>query len=193
MAHNIGRAVHVIGIQARQSVKPTVTQQTAFLPCITQVAHLTSTHGEPAKRIYKPWPYENRGYKYFHQFLDHTRKRFDDNSKVIVIDGNIAVGKSWFGEKIAKEFDMKFFPDTKDEKTFLVEETGFDMRKLNERIPPRSGFCDLETFYSQRGPPELIHTFGRTLLHMYFEQFMTYARALEHLFNTGKYFTKFFL
>jgi NADH dehydrogenase (ubiquinone) 1 alpha subcomplex subunit 10 len=154
------------------------------LPCTTQVAHLTSTGGKPAKRKHAPWPYETRPYNSMFQFIDHTRKRLDDNSKIILVEGNIGVGKSWFAEQIAKEFDMKFVPDIKDSKIFITGDK-FDMRTLNERLPPRSGFCDMETFYSQRGPPDLLKTFPRTLLMLYYHHFHYYARALEHVLNTG--------
>ena len=159
--------------------------QGVSLPCTSNVAHLTTTHGEPAKRKHSPWPYEKRPYNSFYQFFDHTRKRFDDNSKIILIEGNVGVGKSWFGKQLAQEFDMKFIPDLKDDEIFCTGEN-FDLRSLNDRLPPRSGFCDIETFYGQAGPPALLKTFGRTQLQMFYHHFHYYARALEHLLNTGE-------
>lgn len=182
----LNRAVCAVQPHARQLFLVHASRvQATGLPCATQVAHLTSTHGQPANRKYAPWPYKKRRYNEFWQYFDNTRKRFDDNSKVILIEGNLAVGKSSFGEKLAKEFDMKFFPDIRDEKTFLAE-SGFDKRSLNEQLPARSGFCDMETFYGPNGNPALKKNFGPTVRHLYYEHFFYYAEALEHLFNTGQ-------
>lgn len=186
MALYVNRAVFYVPTQVRQFILICTNRApTVFLPCTTQVAHLTSTHGQPATRRYAPWPYKKRPYNAFYQFIDHTRKRFDDNTKIILVEGNLAVGKSWFAEQIAQEFDMKYIPDVKDSQIFITGDK-FDLRTLNERLPPRSGFCDIETFYSQRGPPELLKTFGRTQLMLYYHHFHVYADALEHLLNTGQ-------
>ena len=148
-----------------------------------QVAHLTSSHGKPVQRP-KAWPYKTRPYNMWYQFIDHTRKRFDDNSKVIVIDGNLAVGKSEFGEKLAKEFDMKFFPDCKDDEIY-TSQSGFDIRELNEQLPSSARTCDLKTFYSQEVPKSQLKRIGMTQCNMYHIRFYNYVEALEHVLNTG--------
>ncbi|PVD29596.1 hypothetical protein C0Q70_08851 [Pomacea canaliculata] len=186
MALIITRAVSALQPHARQLLLVQAGRvQASVLPSTTQVAHLTSTHGEPSKSRHPPWPYKKRPYNSFYQYFDNTRKRFDDNTKVIVIDGNLAVGKSWFGEKLAKEFDMKFFPDPRDSNMFLTGEN-FDLRSLNEQLPPRIRFTDLETFYQQKAPKEQLESIGRTLLTMYYSSFFEYVDALEHLLNTGQ-------
>ncbi|XP_076468609.1 NADH dehydrogenase [ubiquinone] 1 alpha subcomplex subunit 10, mitochondrial-like [Babylonia areolata] len=186
MALIVNRAISAIQPHARQLLLVHVSRAKApNLPCTIQVAHLTTTHGMPAKRKYAPWPYEKRPYNSLYQFIDHTRKRFDDNTKIILIEGNIAVGKSWFGEQVAKEFDMQFVPDWKDKKVFLSG-NNFDLRTLNAQLPPRSGFCDIPAFYGHTATPALMKTFGRTQLLMYYHHFHYYVRALEHLLNTGQ-------
>lgn len=158
--------------------------QINFLPSVTHIANLTSTHGLPAVRKYKPWPYKERPFNALYSFIDGTLKRFDDNTKIILIEGNLAVGKSWFGEKLAKEFDMKFIPDIRDEKLFFRGE-GFDLRTLNEQLPPTAKFCDMETFYRHTEHPAMLKSFGRTQIDLYMDHFFLYAEALEHLLNTG--------
>jgi len=186
MALLLNRAVTSIQPNARQLLFVFGSRaQGVNLPCTTQIAPLSSTHGQPAKRKHSPWPYKTRRYNELFQFFDHTRKRFDDNTKIILIDGNIACGKSWLGKKIAEEFDMKFYPDPKDTEMFIMGD-GLDVRSLNERLPARSGFCDLETFYSQAASPALLNTFPRTLLSLYYHHFMNYVDALEHVLNTGQ-------
>lgn len=182
MALIITRAVSSVQPHVRQLL---LNQACRLLPGSTQVAHLTSTHGQPAKREHPPWPYQTRPYNEFWQFFDHTRKRFDDNTKIILIEGNLAVGKSTVGQMIAKEFDMKFIPDIRDSQVFVAGE-GFDKRTLNEQLPPRARFCDIQTFYDHREHPLMLKGFGRTQLCMYMQRYIEYANALEHLLNTGQ-------
>ncbi|XP_071102168.1 NADH dehydrogenase [ubiquinone] 1 alpha subcomplex subunit 10, mitochondrial-like [Haliotis cracherodii] len=151
-----------------------------------QVANLTSSqsHGNEIQRA-KPWPYETRRYNQYWQFIDHTRKRFNDNSKVILVDGNVATGKSEFAEKLATEFDMKYFPDPLDSMIYLSD-SGIDYRDLNERLPPGARSLDIATFHMQDVHPTTLKTIGRTQLAIYRHRFLNYVNALEHLLNTGQ-------
>jgi cytidylate kinase len=49
-------------------------------------------------------------YTGFHPLWEGTTKRFDENSKIIVVDGNIGTDKVTVAKKIAEEFDMLFLP-----------------------------------------------------------------------------------
>lgn len=49
-----------------------------------------------------PFPYKTDKYGFIQAVLDKTTYRFDDNSKIIVVDGPIAVGKTEF----AKVYDI---------------------------------------------------------------------------------------
>ena len=160
-------------------------------PSISQHANLTSTYGEPAKRKHKPWPYERKIYgarlfdfNVFWSIFDNTYKRFDDNSKIIVVDGNIAVGKTDFAKKLAKQFDMKYVADAKDDMAFAVGEN-FDYRFFNEQLPPRLQYCDIKSFMQHDGHPDFLKGFGRTLCRLFRHSFQIYVNALIHLFNTG--------
>ncbi|KAL5007241.1 hypothetical protein ScPMuIL_016047 [Solemya velum] len=146
--------------------------------------NLTSTHGEPDPNRAKPWPYERRPFGMYWQFFDSTLKRVGENSKVIVVDGNLAVGKSEFAEKIAKEFDLKYFPDIRVDELFEIVE-GFDIRELDEQLPENLRTCDLEKFYSTKDPKKALNI-ANTQLMLYFKRMMHYVRALEHVLNTGQ-------
>jgi len=45
-----------------------------------------------------------------HAFFDHTTKRFDENTKLIFVEGLPAIGKSDFAQQLAEDLDMKYFP-----------------------------------------------------------------------------------
>ena len=58
----------------------------------------------------KPWNYKRWGFDYIHALVDGTTKRFNDNSKLVVVDGPPALGKTEVAKALAEEFDMKFVP-----------------------------------------------------------------------------------
>lgn len=149
----------------------------------TQVATLRATYGEPFG-YEKPYPYEKKRINIFSEWFDSTLARMNENSKVIIVDGNVGVGKNEFAEQLAKNFDLKYFPSVPDSKGFLLKGSGFDLRTLNEFIPERSQFYDWANFLSDTNPQS--GRVGSLQLKWYIEKFKVYAKALEHLFNTGQ-------
>lgn len=58
---------------------------------------------------------------------EDTQDHFDENSRIIVVEGNIGVGKSYLAKKIAEELDFLLFPEaTMDFK--YIDDQGFDLR-----------------------------------------------------------------
>lgn len=45
-----------------------------------------------------PFPYKKDTYGYLASFIDRTTHRFDENTKVVVVDGPIAAGKANFAK-----------------------------------------------------------------------------------------------
>jgi len=151
---------------------------------VTPVAHLTAPSlVEPQTRV-KPWPYKEKTYNQFWQFFDHTSKRFNDNSRLIVVDGNIATGKTEFAKKVAESFDLLYIPDIHPDEVWINED-GFDMRELDEQFsdgPNRS--YDLQHFLSDKHAKNL--KVGRPQVMLYHKRFYNYVTALEHILNTGQ-------
>ncbi|GAB1608800.1 Hypothetical predicted protein [Argonauta hians] len=152
----------------------------------TQVAQLTSpTLLETEIEKVKPWPYKERTYNQLWQFFDKTSKRFTDNSKIIVVDGNIASGKTEFAKKVAESFDLLYMPDIHfDDVNFAPN--GFDLRQLDEQFSlDGTRSYDLATFLSDPDPKKGLKV-GRPQLRLYQLRFFNYVAALEHLLNTGQ-------
>jgi NADH dehydrogenase (ubiquinone) 1 alpha subcomplex subunit 10 len=147
------------------------------------VATLRATYGE--KYPYpKPFPYERKKYNWLSTFLDKTMDRFNENTKVVVVEGNIGVGKTEFAKRLAKEFDMKFFPPTSEKSCFLHKEYNYDLRGLDPLLPPTARTYDLKKFYMDPHPERGI--VGRLQLQWYEEKFYDYLLALKHLLSTGQ-------
>lgn len=148
-----------------------------------QVANLTATYGE--KFPYpEPFPYEKKRYNALTVLAEETTSRFNDNTKIIVVEGNMAVGKTDFARRLAKEFDLKFFPPTPERNCFLEKEYRFDMRTLDQFLPPTARSYDLQKFYSDKHPENGLA--GRLQLKWYEERFYDYLAAMKHLLSTGQ-------
>jgi len=139
-----------------------------------------ATMEEGRKRV-KPWPYETKPYRYWHALWDDVTHRFDENTKVLVVDGPPGTNKSKLAQEIAKAFDMKYIPPPTLDR-FYIDTYGFDLRSLNPRVPPKTRSWDLHQFY---GKPK--HYLSGRMNQMFMElRFHDYFDALAHLMNTGQ-------
>lgn len=148
-----------------------------------QVATMRATYGE--KYPYeKPWPYEQKKFNLFHEIvmMEKSLFRMNENSKIIIVEGNINVGKSQFAQDLAKNFDLKYIPSTTDADCFTYD--GFDIRSVDDILSSGARSYDHADFLSDPHPEKGI--MGRLQLMWLVEKFMTYARGLEHMLNTGQ-------
>ncbi|GIX75419.1 NADH dehydrogenase 1 alpha subcomplex subunit 10, mitochondrial [Caerostris extrusa] len=156
----------------------TSTPKIAIIPS----ASITSKEWrDPNVKKKAPWPYETKKYTYFHAFYDLTTSRFDENTKLIVVDGNIGAGKSTFAKELAEAFDMRYFPEPTLEPTYITP-YGYDLRKLDPIAPPSFKICDLDTFLRNPHDPNV----AKFQFSMYMRRLETYIDTLAHLLNTGQ-------
>ena len=151
---------------------------------VTQVATMRATYGEKYPYL-KPWPYEQKKFTLFHEIcmLERSIDRMNENSKVIIVEGNIGVGKAQFAQDLAKNFDLKYFPSTSDADCFTYD--GFDIRCLDHILSPGARSYDHSDFLNDPHPEKGV--MGRIQMLWVISKFMTYGRALNHLFNTGRF------
>lgn len=155
--------------------------------CKTSVKHtqaaFISTRLNRQENPYKlpPFPYKTKNVTLWVRLFDPMLARFDDNTKVVVVDGPIACGKTKVAEKLAEELEMLYFaPPSFDE--LYITEYGFDLRTLDSQLPPDAQTIDIYKFLTQ---PE--HVQVNCLQHnMYCLRLLQYADALAHLLSTGQ-------
>jgi len=131
-----------------------------------------------------PFDYKNKRYTWFHKrfpFLDPTYIRFNPNSKIITVEGNMGSEKADFAKKLADKFGWLYMPEPRVEDLF-VNHNGFDYRTLNQYIHEKMHAIDEKIWYEN---PK--HE-GVSWMKFYFYKirYAQYIDALAHLFNTGQ-------
>jgi len=143
----------------------------------------SKTSGNLEERM-KPWNYKRWGFDYIHALVDGTTKRFNDNSKLVVVDGPPALGKTEVAKALAEEFDMKFVPGWTME-NFYVNSYGFDLRELDHKFTYERNLSYDERKFAQ-DPAGQDGGLDRMLWTSYHMRYLEYMDCLEHIFNTGQ-------
>lgn len=145
-------------------------------------AFLTSKElRDPTIEKVKPWPYETKKFTVLHSVFDRTVKRFDENTKIILVEGNIGVGKTTFAKKVAEEFELKYVPEPTMDRYYITP-YGFDLRIIDDLMPPAYKACDLKIFYSNPHHPNV----AKYQYKMLMARFSDYIDTLAHVLNTGQ-------
>uniref|UniRef100_A0A182N286 NADH dehydrogenase [ubiquinone] 1 alpha subcomplex subunit 10, mitochondrial n=1 Tax=Anopheles dirus TaxID=7168 RepID=A0A182N286_9DIPT len=133
----------------------------------------------------KPFPYLEKQYTALNACMDvltkNTTSRFDENTKVVVVDGPIAAGKSAFAKELAAELEMKYFPEVTMD-NYYVNSYGYDMRQLDAQLPAAMQSFDVAKFHQHPNH----HNAASFQMRMLCERFSQYIDALAHLFSTGE-------
>ncbi|XP_012535972.1 NADH dehydrogenase [ubiquinone] 1 alpha subcomplex subunit 10, mitochondrial [Monomorium pharaonis] len=159
----------------RQLCKVTATSN------VMQLAYISQKAKRVNQRRIPPFDYLHKKYGAWAQFFDPMVDRCDENSKVIVVEGPIAAGKSKVAAKLAEEFEMVYLPPpTFDE--YYINEYGYDIRTLDDRLTMNSQSCDVQKFLTNPQHPN-VPMFQFHYFQLKFDQYIT---ALLHLLSTGQ-------
>ncbi|XP_050296640.1 NADH dehydrogenase [ubiquinone] 1 alpha subcomplex subunit 10, mitochondrial isoform X2 [Anthonomus grandis grandis] len=129
----------------------------------------------------KPWDYHNKKFNIMKHMFDKTTARFDENTKVIVVEGPIAAGKSKFAQEIAKSFGMQYYPEANLDMRY-INEYGFDLRQLDSQLAPDCRSFDVMDFL--KNPKHKL--VARMQIEQYMIRLSQYIDALAHVFSTGQ-------
>lgn len=149
----------------------------------TQVAFISSKRVREEMGIKRPppFPYDRKKYGILRSLFDSTIARFDDNTKIVVVDGNIAAGKTSFARKLAEELDMRYVhePDVGQK---YINAYGYDLRMMDPELPESAKSFDLKKFYKNPNHENA----AAFQFDMFVIRFEFYVDSLCHLLNTGK-------
>uniref|UniRef100_A0A1E1X7V4 NADH dehydrogenase [ubiquinone] 1 alpha subcomplex subunit 10, mitochondrial n=1 Tax=Amblyomma aureolatum TaxID=187763 RepID=A0A1E1X7V4_9ACAR len=163
---------------------PSTSCGNAVARCPVQMQHLAGMKTKAFRERVpkpKPFPYETKTMRSWHFLFDSTLSRFDENTRMIVVEGNIGSGKSALAKTIAEEFELKHFEEPSLDQLY-VDDYGFDYRNLDHLLPPSCRSCDIKRFYQD---PHNINV-AVMQLHMYMLRFERHVDALVHMLNTGQ-------
>lgn len=122
---------------------------TRFIPTngsITSVRFISSKAlKDPSKTKPAPYPYKTKPYRLWNTLFDKTTSRFDENTKVIVVDGPIAAGKSDLAKSIAAELDMLYFPEANLDMLY-TNEYNYNLKQLDNLLPKSVQSFDVKDF-----------------------------------------------
>jgi len=134
----------------------------------------------------KPWNYERLGYNLFWQHFDGTTKRFNDNTKIIVVEGPPGLEKGKFAKELADEFDMEYVPCiTMD--SWYINKYGYDLRDLDHHFKYPCNVSFDEKKFAQ-DPTSQDGGLDRMQQLLLIQRAKSYHDILKNLFNSGRGF-----
>lgn len=150
-------------------------------PQLAAKAYICHKSKLPEKKV-RQWPYEKYPWYYHTMLADpFTKNKFDENTKLIQIEGNIACGKKDFASRLAEELGMKVI-DVPDIDSYYVNDHGYDYCALNPYLPERLRNCNKEMFHENPARHSVVHM----QYFMFKLRVYQYVKALQHIFNTGQ-------
>nr|CAG4640839.1 EOG090X05NZ [Eulimnadia texana] len=128
-----------------------------------------------------PFPYKEKKYGLFQVLFDDTRSRFDENTKLVVIEGPPTAGKDKLAKKLAEELEMLYMPNPMLGDSY-INSYGFDLRQLNDRLPEDVQFVDESLFVKHPNHRNI----PRMQLYKYMLRYGQHIDAITHILNTGQ-------
>ncbi|CAH0760222.1 unnamed protein product [Diatraea saccharalis] len=128
-----------------------------------------------------PFDYVNKDYTWFRSLFDRTTHRLDENSKVVVVEGPVAAGKTQFAAALADDLGMKHFQEANMD-IHYKRPNGCDLRMFNDQIPEDTRTFDHVDF--NLNPNHRLAANYQIM--MYIARYNQYIDALAHLLNTGQ-------
>jgi len=132
----------------------------------------------------KPFPQDTTDYTLLTGLFDRTTSRMDENSRVILVDGAHAVGKTELAKELAEQFGMHYqpYPRMSD---YYINYYGDDLNDyavyINDMFKP---YDERDWSQNPTGPVE--GSGDRYHLRVWVEKFRNYLYGLKHLYNTGQ-------
>lgn len=153
------------------------------IPCIQQKCNISGRTMRGCQPLIRPKPfdYKNKPYNVLTAIFDKTTHRFDENSKIIVVEGPPASNKTKFAKELAEELEMLHLPEVTMDNLY-INPYGYDMRQLDAKLPASLRSFDIKNFCEN---PNHLNV-ALYQIRMYMLRYSQYIDALAHLMSTGQ-------
>jgi len=140
--------------------------------------------GEVERPQSQIFPHEEKDFSLWAMVTDRCTTKMDENSRIILVDGAHAIGKTDLAKQLAEEFDMKVMPYPRMS-DFYINYYGDDMNDYSVYMPDMMKPYDERDF--SRNPTGPVEGCGdRYHFNVWLEKFNHYVYALKHLYSTGQ-------
>uniref|UniRef100_A0A0K0E7H5 NADH dehydrogenase [ubiquinone] 1 alpha subcomplex subunit 10, mitochondrial n=1 Tax=Strongyloides stercoralis TaxID=6248 RepID=A0A0K0E7H5_STRER len=129
----------------------------------------------------EPFPYKEERLTLTKCVLDGTQKRFHQNSRLIVVEGNVGCEKENVAKELADQFGMLYMPEFKMQ-DILIDRYGNDLRDYYHLFPKSFRIPDEEMF-CKNPYSDMTAVMSERIFNCKFDQ---YLNALAHILNTGQ-------
>lgn len=176
-----------MAVLCRVGILKTIINNNVVCASVLPISFKRDIHGKATRATLKeplrgkPFPYLERKFNFFDNFVDNTLDRLNANAKVVVVEGSVAVGKSAIAKEIAEEFDMKHYPEANMDQLY-INSYGKDMRDLDPQLPDSCKSYDHKNFCQNPVHP----TAASYQIMTYQMRYSQYLDALTHVLNTGQ-------
>ena len=133
-----------------------------------------------------PFPWYKQELSWMRAAFSSMLRRFDENSKIIIVEGNVASGISKFAKELADELGFVHIPQASMDMEYK-NYYGYDRRDYNHLLSEKNP-CRTYDIADYNRDPEHRNAIVLQLI-MYRLKFFLYCDALTHLLNTGKCMT----
>ncbi|CAL7942212.1 unnamed protein product [Xylocopa violacea] len=148
---------------------------------VTQVAFMNRLAYKEERPKPKPFNYRKKELSTRNFMFHLTSLMYDENTKLLVVEGPPCAGKEKLCKKLAEEFGLLYMPPPCHDDIF-INPYGFDLRKLYRELPPSCQCYDLKRFLMDP-KNKLTAPFQLAFLVMRYEQ---YTNAMLHMLATGQ-------
>lgn len=152
-------------------------------PSVTILARsiYTMEEADPNWKRPPPFDYVNREYNHFWSSLDDCTHRYDDNTKLIVVDGPPTGNKGVVAKALADAFGMIYMEPCHLD-SYYFDRYGRDRRSYNYKLPPKMRSWDVHQFNER--PDGFLSS--RMQWIFFYQRFLQYADVFNHILSTGQ-------
>lgn len=180
LASRLGQTVGLAGLTGPAKLL-------AVNPCnnkMSKASVYSKTSGMLEERP-KPWNYTKYGYNYLSAQFDRTTKRFNDNSKLIIVEGPPGLNKGKLTKELADELDMLYIPGVSME-DWYINSYGYDLRELDHLFEYPVNVSFDEKKFAQNPLARSDGAVDKMVFRLWYMRYRKYVDALAHIFNTGQ-------